>query len=193
MKEYTYYGDLEKDIKKSKQKFSLKKFFVHFCITIISICLTLGICSLIGIVPASGFIAGWFRGFTVVDIYKASKETKTDSEHAMHNLTNLYRDINLNCVNRDLCESRMKECISVQKKQKIINNTDTKNIILSDEEKIATYFYLLDSQEKLQILRQVKDDIKNNKNVVYLLEDEDIKIENIEIPVEKTLRLKKKN
>ena len=193
MKEYRYYGDLEKDIKKSKQKFNLKNFFVHFCITIISICLTLGICSLIGIMPASGLIAGWLIGFTAVDIYKVSKETKTDSEQAMHNLTNLYRKINLNDVNRDLSESRMKECISIQKSQKIINNADNKNIILSDEEKIVTYFYLLDPQEKLQILRQVKNDIKNNKNVVYLLEDEDIKIENIEIPVEKTLRLKRKN
>ena len=90
MKEYRYYGDLEKDIKKSKQKFNLKNFFVHFCITIISICLTLGICSLIGIMPASGLIAGWLIGFTAVDIYKVSKETKTDSEQAMHNLTNLY-------------------------------------------------------------------------------------------------------
>lgn len=193
MKEYRYYGNLKKDIKKAKQKFSLKKLFLHFCISLISICITLGICSLIGIMPASGLITGWLIGFTVVDIYKVSKETKTDSEHAMHNLTNLYRDINLNYVNSDLSESRMKECISVQKKQKIINNTDTKNIILSDEEKLVTYFYLLDSQEKLQILRQVKDDIKNNKNIIYLLEDEDIKREKIEIPVEKTLRLKRKN
>ena len=86
----------------------------------------------------------------------------------------------------------MKECIALQKKEKVIEDTDTVNPVLSDEEKLVTYFYLLDPKDQIQVLRQIKDEVTGKISDIYLLEEEDLERENIEVPVEKINKLKSK-
>lgn len=193
MKEYTYYGDLEKDIKKLKQKFNLTKFSKYFITRIISLIITAGILYLIGLSIYIGTFIGMLIGFSAVDIIKVIKETKEDSQCYMDKAANLYENINLNYSDRALSMIRMKECISLQRKEKIIEDINTENMVFTNEEKEVTYFYLLDPDKKIQILRQIKEEIINNKDIVYLLEEEDIKRENIRIPNDKILKLRKKN
>ena len=193
MKEYRYYGDLEKDLKKSKQKFNLTKFSKYFITRIISLIITAGILYLIGLSIYIGTFIGMLIGFSAVDIIKVIKETKEDSQCYMDKVANLYENINLNYSDRALSMIRMKECISLQRKEKIIEDINTENMVFTNEEKEVTYFYLLDPDKKIQILRQIKEEIINNKDIVYLLEEEDIKRENIRIPNDKILKLRKKN
>ena len=86
----------------------------------------------------------------------------------------------------------MKEAIILQKNEKVIEDTDTMVPVLSNDEKLVTYFYLLDLEDKIQVLRQVKDNITKECSDIYLLEEEDIQKENIEIPLEKINKLKAK-
>lgn len=191
MKEYKYNGDLNEDIKKSKQKFDIKTFLTYICISLGSVGLTWGICYLIFHSVSVGALAGWFTGYSICNVFKTINESKKSAKKYQMKTTELYEDINLNYSNRALSMKRMKECISLQKSEKIIKDYNSNNISLTDEEKIVTYFYLLDPQEQIQVLRQVKDEVNNWESTIYLLEEEDIKRENIEIPVERTLRLKK--
>ena len=95
---------------------------------------------------------------------------------------NLYKKINDGCSGSIYDYDAIKKCILVKKSNKIIETTNTANHVMSNEEKIVRYFYLLGPEDKLQVLRQ----IKNEYNKIYLLEQENIKIEGIEIPTEKS-------
>lgn len=69
------------------------------------------------------------------------------------------------------------------------------NDVISTEDKIIRYFYLLDNNDKIRVLKQIKREIisdktKINSNSLSLLEDKDLK--GIELPVRKTLVLKEK-
>ncbi len=69
------------------------------------------------------------------------------------------------------------------------------NDVISTEDKIIRYFYLLDNNDKIRVLKQIKREIisdktKINSNSLSLLEDKDL--EGRELPVRKTLVLKEK-
>lgn len=69
------------------------------------------------------------------------------------------------------------------------------NDVISTEDKIIRYFYLLDNNDKIRVLKQIKREIISNKtkidsNTLSLLEDKDL--EGVELPVRKTLVLKAK-
>ena len=204
MKNYNYNGDLEEDIKISNKKFNIKKFFssmrsnfiLHFIVVLpISILLyftkilvnyvnniTSLFCVCLGCSIGRGIVDGFIDG---------REKAKNDAEIALNKIADLYEDINLNFSNRALSMARMKECVVLQKNERVIEDTNTNNIILTQEEKLVTYFYLLDPNDKVQVLRQIKDEISKD-STVYLLEEEDIKRENIEVPVEKLMTLKSK-
>lgn len=148
LQEYRYYGDLEKDLKKSKRKFNLTKFSKYFIIRIISLIITVSILHLIGLSIYIGTFIGMLIGFSAVDIIKVIKETKEDSQCYMDKVANLYENINLNYSDRALSMIGMKECISLQRKEKIIEDINTENMFFTNEEKKVTYFYLLDPDKK---------------------------------------------
>lgn len=71
---------------------------------------------------------------------------------------------------------------------------DADNMLKSKEEKIIKYFYLLDEKDQIRVLKQISTNSDVDKDVIYnhslaLMEDEDL-IDK-EIPVYKTLKLKK--
>lgn len=73
--------------------------------------------------------------------------------------------------------------------------TNEDNEVINTEDKIIRYFYLLDNNDKIRVLKQIKREIISNKtkinsNSLSLLEDKDL--EGKELPVRKTLVLKEK-
>jgi len=187
MKEYFYNGDVKKDLMNVNKKFDLKSFNKTMIIQF-------GIMLLFGVVlRLAGFIGnifgyiGGFLGFSIgAGLINGKECAKEESKLALDRLENLYSDINLNFSNRVLSIIRIKECINIEKNEKVVENIESSIPVMSEEEKIVNYFYLLDPKDQIQVLRQIK-----NEALVYLLEEEDIKRENIEIPVEKVLRMKK--
>lgn len=66
----------------------------------------------------------------------------------------------------DLVEELKKENIDI-KEENLVNAN--KEIIMTNEEKIIKYFYLLDKENQIQVLKQI------SKNQLFLYEKEDIK------------------
>lgn len=190
MKEYKYFGDLHKDIKKFKRNnnFNWKKFGFLSIILLIASILAGGIVTLIlGKVTSS--IIGSITGVYIFNTIKNIKESKKPDLYAKEKVINLYRKINdeySDYIYDYDVEKKIKKCISVKKNNKIVEETNTINSVMSNEEKIVRYFYLLDPEDKLQVLRQIKDEYTK----VYSLDNNDIKRENLEIPVQKIFKKK---
>lgn len=192
MKKYSYDGNLYEDIKKSKKKVD-GKFFLKFT-SIDFICLvTVGIIlRLCGLIDSVFRYLGVFTGVAIGQgLGNAIGKAKERSRYYLNKIADLYLDINLTFYDRASSVVRMKEAIILQKKEKVIEDTDTMVPVLSNDEKLVTYFYLLDPEDKIQVLRQIKDNITKKCSDIYLLE-EDIQKENIEIPLEKINKLKAK-
>lgn len=193
MKKYSYDGNLYEDIKKSRKRFDGKYFLMHMIVqlvgmTVVGVIFRLGglignFLAYIGTFMAVGIAQGVGRGIS---------EARNKSEYYLNKIADLYSDINLNFWNRALSAVKMKECIALQKRERVIIDTPTKIPVLTSDEKLVTYFYLLDTKEKIQVLRQIKDEITGENSDVYLLEEEDLQRENIEMPVEKINKLKSK-
>lgn len=193
MKKYSYYGNLYQDIKKSKKRFDGKYFLIHMTIQFIAMTIFGVILRIAGFIGNVTGYAGTFMAIGIAQgIGRGISEARNKSEYYLNKIADLYSDINLNFWNRALSAVKMKECIVLQKRERVIEDTDTVNPVLSDEEKLVTYFYLLDPKDQIQVLRQIKDEITGKISDVYLLEEEDLESENIEVPVEKINRLKSK-
>lgn len=193
MKKYNYEGNLYKDIKKAKKKIDGKYFFKHMLIQFIGMMILGAILRVCGFI---GNLTGYIGAFVGVSIGQGIgiciSRAKENSRYYLNKISDLYSDINLTFYDRTLSMERMKEAIILQKKERVIEETDTMIPILSNEEKIVTYFYLLNPEDKIQVLRQIKDNITNEYSDIYLLEDKDLQRENIEIPLEKINKLKAK-
>lgn len=191
MKEYEYFGDLHKDIKQLKKKgnFDCKKFIVLSVMSLIAAIIAGGITTLIvGKFTSSliGSLTGWYIYYTIKNI----KESRTSNVCKEKELINLYKEINeehSDYIYEYDTKQKLKKCISLKKSNKIVEAINTINPVMSDEEKIVRYFYLLDPEDKLQVLRQIKDEYEK----VYLLDESDIKRENVDIQSKKVLRMKK--
>lgn len=193
MKKYSYDGNLYEDIKKSKKKIDGKYFFKHMVIQFIGMIIfgvILRVCGFIG--NLTGYI-GAFMGVSIGQgIGIGINRAKEKSNYYLNKMADLYLDINLTFYDRASSVVRMKETIILQKNEKVIEDTDTMVPILSNEEKLVTYFYLLDPEDKIQVLRQIKDNMTKECSDIYLLEEEDLQKENVEIPLEKINKLKVK-
>ena len=204
MKSYEYTGNLQEDIKKSKKKFDIKKFLLsELALIVFSFILSgmssflFGLHTLIYSFPAIMLI------LSLKNIVEISKETEAKAKITTKKLVDLYVNINENNdkeLVEDLGKKRMKECVSrVDSVQKIHSyDMDTLKKV-KKEEKITTYFYLLNPKDQLQVLKQVRNIIINKKTEfkceefsLYLLDEKDIKEENINIPVQKIIKLKTK-
>ena len=91
-------------------------------------------------------------------------------------------------------KDRVKETITEVDTITQSNTRNSYNEIMSKEEKIIKYFYLLDSEDQIRVLKQIslattKDGESQNRHSLSLMEEEDLK--DVEIPVYKTLKLKK--
>lgn len=201
MKNCYYDGDLHEAIKliNKKSNFNFKKFLRLSGMSLIAAVIGCGIVALlIGGIKSS--IIGSFMGIMMANTYKNIKNSKEDNLYEERQLVNLYKEINdkySKPISDTFAKSKMKDCIVQTEKVNDIKR-DSNNKVILKAEKIIKYFYLLDPSDKIQILKQVKEVIntgtsKFENSDLYLLEDEDIKEENLEIPVEKTLRLKERN
>ena len=199
MKNYKYNGNLEEDIKKANKNFDVKKFIRSELLSIIIYSIISGI-----IIPVAGLAFKWFVICTLIStllqtIYNVSEiidSTKDQKKNLLENLYNLYTDINLNCSDVALAEARMKESLS-ESYDSGESHTYVDGKEVKTEKQITTNFYLLDPKDQLQVLRQVRNIIINGKNKeenydLYLLEEQDLKEEKLEIPVEKALKFKAK-
>lgn len=190
MKEYTYFGNLHKDINQLKKKgnFDWKKFGGLSLLVLISIILAGSIMALI-VGKITSTIIGSLTGVYIYNTIKNIKDSRQPDLYNDKKVINLYKEINEeysdNIYDHDVKE-KIKKCISVKKSNKIVEVTNTINSVMSDEEKIVRYFYLLDPKDQIQVLRQIKDEYTK----VYLLDNYDIKRENLEIPVQKIFRKK---
>ena len=188
MKEYFYNGDVKKDLKSINKKFDIKSFGKTIIVEFFIIFLFGSGLRLAGFI---GDILGYvvsILGISIgASIINGSECAKEESKLALDRLENLCSDINFDQDDISLSMTKIKECITIEKKEKVLENMDSSIPVMSEEEKIVNYFYLLDKKDQIQVLKQIKDEVL----VLYLLEEEDIKRENIEMPVEKKLRLKK--
>ena len=96
---------------------------------------------------------------------------------------------------------------TIEKKERIVDSEMTEEVtksvtsgdkgeVLSKKEIITKYFYLLDKDDKIKVLKQIEEYIKSNKKKTSsisldLLEDDDLKKH--ELPVYKTLIKKKQD
>lgn len=191
MKKYKYYGDLKKDLKVINKKFNSKDFFKRMIFHGISLIIFASLFCFTGIVSnLFGFSFGYLGSASVLSFIRVKSKSKYDSEKAIKKVSDLYGNINFS--NRALAKERMKECIVIQRKQRVVENTESVNIVLSDEEKIVNYFYLLNPEDKIQVLRQIKDELIQNNSEIYLLEEQELEIEDIEISEDIILKLKNK-
>lgn len=193
MKKYSYVGNLYEDIKKSKKKVD-GKFFLKFMLIDFIGLITVGIIlRLCGFIDSVVRYLGVFTGVAIGQgLGNAIGKAKENSKYYLNKMADLYLDINLTFYDRASSVVRMKEAIILQKNEKVIEDTETMVPVLSNDEKLVTYFYLLDPEDKIQVLRQIKDNITKECSDIYLLEEEDLQKENIEIPLEKINKLKAK-
>lgn len=198
MKNCYYNGDLQSDIKliKKKNSFDVKKFlFLTFLLAIAAV-IGCGVVTLI-LGKITGATIGSFMGVMLINTFRNIKESKINTYYEEKELIDLYNEINDEYSTRisdELAKSRIKDCIIQTEKIKDVKR-NSNNKVISKTEKIINYFYLLDPNDKIKVLKQISEVIKTNGEKeesidLYLLDDSDIKKELLEIPVEKTLRLK---
>ena len=177
MKDYNYQGILDKDIEVSKKKFDYKT-FLNYNISSIIIVSILTILTINLGMPLSVimFFIGIFAITEPLFIFKTIKKSKEDSKEATNKLIELYESINMDKnIDKKISETRMKECVFEKKKTE-----QTKD----KAENIITYFYLLDKQDQIQVLKQIVTILKFwgkefTETRLYLLEEEDIENEKI--------------
>lgn len=191
MKEYTYFGNLQEDLKKANKKFDYKYFFKKMGFQFLGLITFCSLFYFTGIINnVLVFCVSYLSSASTLSFLSERSKAKHNSKLASIKVANLYEEI----FDNDDCLSieKMKKCIVIEKKQKIIEDTDTLNVVLSDEEKIVNYFYLLSPEDKIHVLRQIKSELQYINPEIYLLEDHDLKIENIDIPEDVMSKLKKK-
>ena len=183
MKSYDYNGNLNEDIKNLDKKNYIKWILLSVCSTLaecVCICIIL---LLLGTPIFLKSILIMCSVFMSLNAALAAEIKMLYKKQSGNRIEYLNKDINRDI---EISMTRIKECITIEKREKVLENMDSSIPVMSKEEKIVNYFYLLDPKEQIQVLKQIK-----GESLVYLLEEEDIKRENIEIPVEKTLVLKK--
>lgn len=201
MKDIPYNGDLSKDIYYLDNPFSLKEE------AIISSIFNFGFLAIVGLFAHSFgiisfnlsslliYIAGCLGVnalYTIIAVTKKKRNIKSKLSKANSNINSLVESLDRNNITiskEKIIDAEIKEKVTKSKTK------DDNGNLLSKENKIIEYFYLLDNNDKIQVLKQIKRSITSNKSKINfvslaLLEDKDL--EGKELPVRKTLVTKKK-
>ena len=195
MKELKYNGDLKKTIDDTNSDFNFISEFVRRMLIIFSFnCLLIFFSSLIpGIELISFNLNNFLKMFilcTIVEIpleigftLYTKKRYINDKKNADKNLDEIVESLNQNEISVE--KEQLQEALLLSK--------EIKKIDIDDEElvKIINYFYLLDKNEQLQVLKEIRKVISENEQYeeqLFLLEPNELK--SVEIPVEKTLKFK---
>ena len=201
MKDIPYNGDLSKDIYYLDNPFNLKEEAIFKGIFNFSILTIVGLFAFsFGVIPFNLislliYIAGCLGVntlYTIIDITKKKRNMKLKLAKANSNINSLVESLDRNNISIS-----KEKIIDAEISEKVTNSKtkDDNGIVLSKEKKIVEYFYLLDNNDKIQVLKQIKRNITSNKSKINcvslaLLEDKDL--EGKELPVRKTLVTKKK-
>lgn len=200
MKDIKYNGNLLEDIIDADNKFNLKDF--------------LSISSIVFVVLAI-FINIYLFGLNAISFSIGNLFISTGSLFGIHVLgtlgTYLYKNITISRKGKDASRrlNVLAHDMSVVNdatitKDNIVDaqidqvysesrTTGDDGKLISKEEKLTRYFYLLDKEDKIRVLKEIRKIIKERKNTIEsselkLLEDNDIDYKNL--PVKKTLTLK---
>lgn len=201
MKDIPYNGDLSKDIYYLDNPFNVKEEAIFKGIFNFSILTIVGLFAFsFGVIPFNLislliYIAGCLGVntlYTIIDITKKKRNMKLKLAKANSNINSLVESLDRNNIS-----TSKEKIIDAEISEKVTNSKtkDDNGIVLSKEKKIVEYFYLLDNNDKIQVLKQIKRNITSNKSKINcvslaLLEDKDL--EGKELPVRKTLIMKKK-
>lgn len=198
MKNYIYKGDLEEDIKNAGKKFNLTMFLKCLIKAIPTACIAIVFCFIFSTLDIPAII-GCYVFSAMYHIVYNNLTIKRERENAEHRLDKFAEEFNLdlhgNTFEKTKIKSNIKDSIVDSQKSQVKIKED--GITTYEKEKTTTYFYLLDRDEQIQVLRQIRSTIvdgdkKTKSRKLCLLEPADIEKENIEIPVQKTIGLKRK-
>ena len=202
MKNILYDGNLEDDIYYLDNKFSFKKEFVFFTLIYILVAGVFDVvCIKLGIIPfnlESILISSGIELFcgTIINLTTTLKRLNTYKKNANNAKRNVFSLINeLENNNISVTKERIVDSEMTEEVTKSVTSGD-KGEVLSKKEIITKYFYLLDKDDKIKVLKQIEEYIKSNKKKTSsisldLLEDDDLKKH--ELPVYKTLIKKKQD
>lgn len=192
MKEIKYNGNFKKSIDDANSDFNFSYEFGSRLLNIFSVNVLL-IISVLLINLISFSLSNLLKIFLVC----AAVEIPLEIGFTLYTKKRYINDKKMADKNLDeVIESLNQNEISVEKEQlqeALLLSEETKKVDIDDEElvKIIYYFYLLDKNEQLQVLKEIRKVISENEQYeeqLFLLEPNEIK--SIEIPVEKTLKFK---
>lgn len=193
--------DLEEEIDDSLEKFNRKEKIRNLLFSsTLAICGSLALIfgldildfNLVNLASMAGICVAASGGISFVNYNIEKNGIMSKNEEAEQNIDIVVDGLDKNGIKTE--KSQIKEAIAQVDTITQINTRNSSNEIMSKEEKIIKYFYLLDNADKIRVLRQISlSTIKDGKNEydrsLSLMEDEDLV--DMEIPVYKTLKLKK--
>lgn len=193
--------DLEKEIDNYNEKFDHKsevrsQLLIGGCALAIALGGIFGLdildFNLANFAWTAGISIGVLGSTSAVYLAQKKKNVETRNNEADYNMECVINNLDKNGLTTD--KNKVKETITEVDTITQSNTRNSSNEIMSKEEKIIKYFYLLDSEDQIRVLKQIslattKDGESQNKHSLSLMEEEDLK--DIEIPVYKTLKLKK--
>lgn len=195
MKEVPYNGDLHTDIDTLNRDYDVKKDFAFkFCISFISAAIIEGIAFKCGVplttellLPLGGATLGYSAISSTIETFISNKKYKKELRKAKHNTTILCSDLTKEDTIIDT--DALEDAEIIKEVTKSTTKTD-EGTILSKEEKVIKYFYLLDNNDQVAVLKQIRKTVKEQGSTstntkLELLEEEDLKDK--ELPVRKTL------
>ena len=197
MKDIYYEGDLSKDIESIDNDFNFwKSMGINFLIKIVAFAI-MGIIALKLNILTSASIVKYIVLCTVVGTTTTIGETIHNKYKHISDVSTANKNINslVNTLNENGLSTSKDKIIDAEITEEITNSRpkghDGK--LVSKRKKIIEYFNLLDNEDQIKVLKQIKNEVIKNKEKIsvtsmQMLEEEDLK--KIEIPVRKTLVLR---
>lgn len=197
MKDIYYEGNLNEDINNLNENFDFMNCMAVYIIIHIFTFLILGgiaikfnILMPVDIVkyiiifgiytPISSFVSSIYKKF------KYFKKTNISNRN-IDSLVDSLDKIGLSTDKERVLDAEVTEEVTNSKTK------DDNGNLIAKKKKIVNYFYLLDNEDKIKVLKQVRNEVIKNKekislNSMQMLENKDL--ENMELPVKKVLILK---
>lgn len=195
MKEVKYNGDLIADINTLNSKNNLLNVaIISLCGSLSAFIIALGIAVNYGIViapemvlPMAGTIFGTSGLVSATAASISNRKYKKKLRKAKHNVSLLQQELKKEdtIIERDA----VKDAEVIEQTTKSTTKSD-EGTVLSKKEKIISFFYLLDKDDQIKVLRQIQENIKKHKTTststtLELMEENDL--HDIELPVQKKL------
>lgn len=196
MKKVVYDGDLNDDIDTLNRDYNTKKeFILKFGLNVILFSIAEIIAIKCGIIATPETLLPPFCVVTSVScidsgisVFINNKKYKRELKKAKHNVSHLCSE--LAKENTIMEREDLEDCEVIEEITKSSTRSDDGSS-LSKIEKVVNYFYLLDSNDQIAVLRQIKETIKHQKSTytntrLELLEEDDLKDKGLPIQI-KTL------